>query len=39
MWSDSRYMLEVELMGCSVGLGVGLREESGNVIKEEYWAL
>lgn len=39
MWSDSRYVLEVEPMGFSVGLDVGLREGSRVGIEETCWAL
>lgn len=34
MWSDSGYILEVESMGFSVGLEVGVREGSRIVTQE-----
>lgn len=39
MWSDSGYILEVESMGFSVGLEVGMREGSRIVTQEMRWAL
>lgn len=39
MWSDSGYILEVESMGFSVGLEVGVREGSRIVTQEMRWAL